>query len=82
MQITTNQFIEAIWQSNISLNSKKNIIWNLENFTMTQFEEIYKILLQNVEEQKKIIKRFKRKDKMLNLKFEMQIKSEIKSLKV
>jgi len=49
---------------------------------MEQFEEIYKILLQNVEEQKKIIKRFKRKDKMLNLKFEMQIKSEIKSLKV
>lgn len=81
MQITTNKFIQALSQSNISLELKKKIINNLENLSFEQFQEIYQILLKNIEEQKEIITKFRQKNKMLDLEFEMKLKSEMKKLK-
>ena len=77
MKITTNNFIQVIWESNISLKMKKDIINNLDKISFERFEEIYFILKKNVEEQKKVIKKFRQKNKMLNLKFEVKMKSEM-----
>ena len=81
IKITPEQFIDALAKSNISLDQKKEILGDLKYYSETEIEFVYNTLKENIHKQRKIIAEYKQRKKMLDLDFEVKIKSELKKYK-
>ena len=81
MKINAEEFTKLLAQSNISLEKKKDLLTNLKYYSETEVEFLYNALKENAQKQKKILANYKRKNKIINLEYEIKIKNELKHLK-